>query len=382
MIDQRAATNLPESDHVDIGTLGRLFKDCTNSYKYFFFTALLDRIDGSTQGIATALDRPIPLSELAVDMVLAAWYPHGFCRLSFGPQDMLQHAVDSIDWGPVRGSWIQSNGDEWRRLRKSCATQLDPLALVRYVPFRLIRPFVAKETAGLRDDLVNDRIAKLADRAVDGHRIPYYFTGDRQSIVMDHQWLEYFMKNNAILKGWTRFKLAEYLHSRNPNIAGIVAKLSPPLVRESLSRQTTWWKEALAVLGDAGKCIYSGNKLSPSDFSLDHYLPWSFVAHNREWNLVPVSKAINSSKSDRIPDSSHIAALAGLQHAGITAMARNMSRARWLKSVEPYMIDLRLDAEALLDRNTLIQAYEATMQPLCAIAERQGFLGGWRYEEY
>ena len=362
-----------------MGTLARLFEDRTNSYKFFFFLAILDRISDSAQGIAADLDRPIPLSELAVDMVLAAWYPHGFCRLSFGPQDMLQQAVDSIDWGPVRGSWIQSNGEEWHRLRKTCATQLDPLALVRYVPYRLIRPFFAIETTGLRDDFVNDRIAELADKAMLGHRTPYCFTVDRTSLVMDHEWLEYFIRNNAILRGWSRFKLAEYLQSRNPNIAGIVAKLSPPLIRDSLSKQTAWWREALSVLGDTGRCIYSGNKLSPADFSLDHYLPWSFVAHNRDWNLVPVSKAINSSKSDRIPDNSHIAALARLQHTGIAAMAKHLSNTRWLKSVEPFMIDLHLDAQALLDLNMLIQAYEDTLRPLSAIAERQGFVGGWRY---
>jgi len=375
----RGTIPLPGSEHVDVGILARLFEDRTNSYKFFFFLAILERIADSAQGIAWDLDRPMPLSELAVDMVLAAWYPHGFCRLSFGPQDMLQQAVDSIEWGPVRGSWIQSNSEEWHRLRKTCAKQLDTQVLVRYVPYRLIRPFFSKETTGLRDDLVNAKIAGLAENALDGHRTPYCFTGDRQSLILDHEWLSYFLTNNAILRGWTRFKLAEYLQAKNPNSAGIVVKLSPPLVRESLAKQTDWWRQALPILGDAGRCIYTGNRLSPLDFSLDHYLPWSFVAHNRDWNLVPVSRALNSSKSDRIPDHCHIAALAHLQHAGLAAMAKTLPRSRWLKSVEPFMIDLHLDPETLLDRNALLRAYEDTLRPLSAIAERQGFEGGWRY---
>ena len=103
---------LPGSEHIEVGTLARLFEDRTNSCKFVFFLAILERIADSAQGIASGLDRPIPLSELAVYVVLAAWYPHGLCRLSFGPQDMLQQAVDSIDWGHVRGSWIQSNSEE------------------------------------------------------------------------------------------------------------------------------------------------------------------------------------------------------------------------------------------------------------------------------
>ena len=103
------------------------------------------------------------------------------------------------------------------------------------------------------------------------------------------------------------------------------------------------------------------------------------MAHNGDWNLVPVSKTINSSKSARIPDGCHIAALALLQHAGLAAMAKTLPRTRWLKSVEPFMIDLNLNPEALLDRNTLLRAYEDTLRPLSAIAERLGFEGGWKY---
>ena len=59
--------------------------------------------------------------------------------------------------------------------------QLDAPALVRYVPFRLIRPFYAVETRRLADHLVNERIAALADSTVNDRRSPYFFsaTGSR-----------------------------------------------------------------------------------------------------------------------------------------------------------------------------------------------------------
>jgi len=113
---------LPWSEQVDVGVLAGLFGDRSTSYKYFFFMAILDRIDGVARAKAPDISRPIPLRELAVDMVLAAWYPHGFCRLSFGPQDMLQRAVDTIREEAMRGSWIQSGGQEWRCLHDTCAS--------------------------------------------------------------------------------------------------------------------------------------------------------------------------------------------------------------------------------------------------------------------
>ena len=108
-------------------------------------------------------------------------------------------------------------------------------------------------------------------------------------------------------------------------------------------------------------------------------LPWSFVAHDRPWNLLPVPKSINSSKSDRLPAEHYLADLASLQHAGIAAMHTALSEARWLKAVEPFMMDLHLDKEALLDPARIRRAYEETMTPVEATARRQGFEGGWEY---
>lgn len=49
------------------------------------------------------------------------------------------------------------------------------------------------------------------------------------------------------------------------------------------------------------KDIYS---LSPlyENFSIDHFLPWSFVVHDSLWNLTPVEKSTNSMKSDKLPN--------------------------------------------------------------------------------
>ncbi len=48
--------------------------------------------------------------------------------------------------------------------------------------------------------------------------------------------------------------------------------------------------------------IYGGNLLSASDISIDHFVPWSYVAHDAFWNLHPTTRSINSSKSNHLPD--------------------------------------------------------------------------------
>lgn len=50
------------------------------------------------------------------------------------------------------------------------------------------------------------------------------------------------------------------------------------------------------------KEIYGGNILTEKDISIDHFVPWSYVAHDEMWNLNPTTKSINSSKSNNLPD--------------------------------------------------------------------------------
>lgn len=103
---------LPKSSHVDIAILVSLLYDTTKSYKFFSSSPCLT--GSSAGGMKGDGDSGyvIPLDELAVDMVVKAWYPYRFCRLSFGPQDMLQRVVDEIEWDSIRGSWIEEMNSE------------------------------------------------------------------------------------------------------------------------------------------------------------------------------------------------------------------------------------------------------------------------------
>ena len=41
--------------------------------------------------------------------------------------------------------------------------------------------------------------------------------------------------------------------------------------------------------------------LTDKDISIDHFVPWSYVAHDEFWNLSPTTRSINSSKSNNLP---------------------------------------------------------------------------------
>jgi hypothetical protein len=198
-------------------------------------------------------------------------------------------------------------------------------------------------------------------------------------IILHNEWLEYIDRNCAILKGWVLFQLSEYLQARNPSVPGVVEKLAPPLNRASLKTQSGWWKSALSMIPGGAACIYSGTALDPEIFSLDHFLPWSFVANDRLWNLVPISKSVNSSKLDRLPSIKYVEGLATIHHAAILCRKGCWNEGRWIKSVEPFILDLRIDKTSLLDRNKLRNALKTGIRPLMEIAEGQGFESEWEY---
>lgn len=35
---------------------------------------------------------------------------------------------------------------------------------------------------------------------------------------------------------------------------------------------------------------------------MDHFVPWSYVANDELWNLIPMEKSLNSSKNNKLPD--------------------------------------------------------------------------------
>ncbi|WP_257573411.1 HNH endonuclease domain-containing protein [Hymenobacter telluris] len=67
-----------------------------------------------------------------------------------------------------------------------------------------------------------------------------------------------------------------------------------------LSKAGKFWKEYLSA-EPSQTCIYSGELLTLANMSLDHFLPWSYVAHDQLWNIIPTPKKVNSAKSDWLP---------------------------------------------------------------------------------
>jgi HNH endonuclease len=379
--------NLPNSDTLDISALSRLFAKTTTSYKYLYFISLLDILKHRQFEVLS----PISFEEIIVEMLVNSWYPHSYFKLSFGTQDKITQKLDSLNL-EISKPIIKYTDPDKKLLRKILASQpLNDIVdyLKRYVPFRILGTFLDEElrkhevNLGRGNDL-EKAMPCIAERYFESRKPLYCFNSNEynncQSINIHPQWAEYIEKNYMIIRGWASWEWLIYMQNKNPNIPNVINKLFAPQQRETLSKQKKYWKTILET--QEIHCIYSNCKLDKNQISLDHYLPWSFVAHEQLWNLIPTIPSVNSSKSNRIPSNRYFENFIRLHHLGLNISSQQLSNSKWLQETESYLADLKInDPSDLLDLERLKRAYEQTMIPLINLASNQGFSNNWIYQD-
>ena len=82
-------SHLPHHDHLDISKLSSVFRDTTNSYKFYWFLSILDDLRDNGQNL-------IPQKDIALRMLANVWYPLDFFKLSFGAQDGFKKVAQFI----------------------------------------------------------------------------------------------------------------------------------------------------------------------------------------------------------------------------------------------------------------------------------------------
>ena len=293
---------LPNHNKLDISKLTAVFSDVSNSYKFYWFLSILDILQESESEL-------IPINEILLRMVANVWYPLDYYKLSFGKNDGFKNIAHfitgkiKIDNNPNTPSLINQIKSKLPSEEKnSLNTRVN--TLINYVPYRFIRPFFSEETSGISDSQVNTKIKGLLELyfQVSPERVIYKFVDKEKTkfIEINPIWRDYFNQHQGILRGFINWHLIKFLQRNNPNVIGLSEKLVKPIQRD-LKDANKFWKEYLKNENTHIQCIYSGQDITLANLSLDHFLPWSLVAHDLVWNIIPTPKSVNSSKSDKIP---------------------------------------------------------------------------------
>lgn len=364
---------LTEDTILPIEKLTSVFNDVTNSYKFFWFLSILDEIkEGQNEAIR--------YEDLFNRMIEYVWYPMDYYLLSFGKSDGFKEIINFINAHLKIDNNINAKSITYQienGLSQDQAYEYKSRVnqLARWVPFRFIRPFFENQLRGLNDSKVNSSIKAIAlsSSITNTEQCPYWFSGNK--IIINRIWYDYFLKNIGLLRGFTYWHLMKFLQKNNPNVPGISEKIFKPTQR-NLGRYISSWKKFIE-LNPNEKCIYSGIILS-IDFSLDHFIPWSFTTNDLIWNLVPVSKQINSSKGNRLPNlERYLVPFSALQYSFFQTMFTNGIEKQVL---EEYclLFNLSLNDISKLTKSIFKQKIKETITPMEQIATNMGFGKDWK----
>ncbi len=220
---------LPQSPELPVSRLAAVFEQVTNSYKFYWFLALLERAQ-SDHG------RVMPVDELLAAMVALAWYPTTMFRLSLGKQDQLNDIPHRLReeraLGPherpaaVRRAALEELGDG----QSAVGGQIRNLGV--YVPRRFLAPFFEAELRGRKDAEKNRLIERLAEETFQDADAPclYRFTDDsgRLAVELHPGWYRYFQAHARVLRDFCLWNLLLYVQKNNPNVPNLAGKLFEP----------------------------------------------------------------------------------------------------------------------------------------------------------
>lgn len=350
--------NIPQSDFLSTKNLSRVFNNTTATYKFYWFQSLLQM--HNEEGIYR-----MNVWDLVIRMVANAWFPIHYFHLSFGSMDSLHRIVTELQWMtdlPMDAK--KEEVVECLTVRLDDKKVKDQLAtLIRNVPYRFLSPWINYTSDA-------DVIAR-SHAYENGCLYSIQKTKDEFYITINPVWNKYLQDYYGILTDFINWNLTLFLQQRNPNIPNIPNKLTRPMERTSLSKQRRFWDDVIRIGGHV-HCIYTGQEIHIGDYAVDHFLPWSFVAHDQLWNLIPADNSINSSKSDKLPPLDCFLKKLAEEHR--EAIKIYLGAGKKESALEDFASLGYTPRDLLqLNRERFLAAYQQTFTPLFQIAQNMGY---------
>lgn len=365
---------LPYSDTLEVQYLCRIFDNTSECYKFFWFQAIISKV---LEGKAC-----ITYEELVDEMIADAWYMVVEYHLNLGPRDTLESLVHYLQKiSQMKSSEKKENIITYLRECKEKEVIKRKRILTKNVPYRIQAPFMDKVKGKEWDVSESVLISKINQE----RRLMYYFdalNGMQTKIRLSSEWVTYIHLNQEIIKGWLQYNIIIYLQKRNPSVPGIADKLYPPQERK-LEKVKKYWKLLLTIRPVHE--IYGHVQLSDKDMSIDHFVPWSYVAHDEFWNLHPTTRSINSSKSNHLPDwNIYFPQLARLEYISYEMMWKyDAVYGEFEKCAKEHLNDNMVRKKIYQKGQDFISfanALEEILQPIYLSAKNCGFKG-WIYKD-
>ena len=373
-----------------ISGLSNALVSMTNSYKYLFLRSLIELVKETNFKKNT-----FTFEEIALEMLTNSWRLILFWKLSFGSQDQVESYIQKAVDAHSEIKKINEIND--KKKIKTILSSLDfneYKQIMVYVPQRVLRGFFSSELRGKKDGIKDKLTVELShlgseclysiDTSLDDLNPHTQSSLGARKIILNKVWMNYFEENMPIIVGWMERHLIDYLASRNPSMPNISNKIKPNISRD-LTKQRNAWKSFM----ESHKvfCIYTCRPLLGNNFALDHFIPFSYTAHNEFWNLIPVEsnfsgsefKNANSSKSNILPSKRYIQEFVHLQIKFLKFISESNLKNNFTKVLAQYKNFLGIKDDSF-DFVLVEKKYKDRLIKQINTASSHGFESNWVYK--
>ena len=287
---------------LDIESFSQMMKDPSYCYKFYWLEAIVHLISEGK--------RETTFDEIIDEMIANAWYSvrefhiHLSGMMADGMvRDGLERAILLL----TDISKLNANASnlEIKNAIKKYNAELKKYKeqLTGMVPYRALAGFFLRYSEKPNWDSVRQMTEYIhrVDELVTP--LPYVF-GDgsklKKEVYFNPDWMEMIQDNTVNILGWIQFEKIKWLQSNNPEVPGLVYKLSPMDEKmRKLANVRKLWQSIMEIR--VVKDVFTGKPVQSNAYDVDHFIPWSFVMNDELWNLMPMDSSLNSSKSNRLP---------------------------------------------------------------------------------
>lgn len=290
-------------NQLDLEGFFKMMKDPSYCYKFYWLEAIVSLI--SEDKTRATYD------EIINEMIANAWYPvleyHIHLSGIFGEgviKDNLEKAVVKLHG--LCGLPNNASKVEIKNQIKIHDAELhsEKMDLTKNVPIKALSGFANKGVEKISLDSSAGRMMDYYNRInKTSILLPYVFgeeNGLKRKLTFNREWIQLIQDNTVAILGWIQYEKVKWLQNNNPEIPGLVYKLSP---NEEKVRKLTNVRKLWDGILELEKVIdiFKDEPIDKESYDVDHFIPWSFVMNDELWNLMPMDSSLNSSKSNKLP---------------------------------------------------------------------------------
>lgn len=370
--------HLKYKNDLNIDSFIHMLDDTTECYKFYWLDALLKLFSlGKTE---------IVFDDLINQMIADAWYSVVEYHLHLGPKNASGKIMNSLERAVIKLSQLTNIPNDADRDTIILAVKENDRELhgekdqlTKNVPYRMLSPFMHEIKGNDRIWDQKKRLIAYIEQLNKKECIPYQITdgaGLKKHVVINEEWQDFFMDNFVTISGWIEVKKVRYLQGRNPGVPGIIYKLVPENNKQRKLRYVrNLWNTIIETKPVYD--IYSEKLLGLNDFDIDHFVPWSFVANDELWNLLPMDSSLNSSKSNNLPQWKYFELFAKNQYMMYESAKSSEKIMDKFKKCQRDNLVMPWSMEELYiaenDREAFIKVLEEKLHPVYDSARIQGY---------